>query len=208
MVKCSVEERANVWTHLVGVLFALLSVGLLWPAYNLGFMWFVSMAVFLLGMLLMFGSSALYHYVSEPQLKARLRKLDHSCIYVMIAGSYTPVVLCVVGGRLGWGVFALMWLMVLVGIVSKLYFLGRYPRLSLALYLVMGWSILFLARPVWEALAWPSLVLLLFEGLSYTAGSWFYAHERPGYHAIWHVFVLFGAVFHTACLGMLLASSF
>jgi hemolysin III len=94
-------------------------------------------------------------------------------------------------------VFALQWIVVIVGAVYKIVALGRWPRLSLAIYLIMGWSIIFIAKPVMQRLAPHTLLLLLAEGIAYTAGTYFFAHDdRPHYHAIWHVFVLLGALAH------------
>ena len=107
------------------------------------------------------------------------------------------ILIGVVGGWLGWLVFALQWIVVIVGAVYKIVALGRWPRLSLAIYLIMGWSIIFIAKPVMQRLAPHTLLLLLAEGIAYTAGTYFFAHDdRPHYHAIWHVFVLLGALAH------------
>ena len=145
----------------------------------------------------MFLSSTAYHWVREGKTKDVLRKFDHISIYVMIACSYTPILIGVVGGWLGWTVFAFQWLVVIGGIFYKIYAIGRWPRLSLAIYLIMGWSIVLIAEPVIKALKPATLWLLLAEGIAYTAGTYFFAHdERPHYHAIWHVFVLLGALAH------------
>ena len=152
---------------------------------------------FLTGMLFMFLSSTAYHWVRDKRLKLALRKCDHISIYVMIACSYTPILVGVVGGWLGWTVFAFQWLVVIGGIFYKIYAIGRWPRLSLAIYLIMGWSIVLIAKPVVKALMPETLWLLLAEGIAYTAGTYFFAHDdRPHYHAIWHVFVLLGALAH------------
>ena len=162
---------------------------------------------FLVGMFFMFLSSTTYHWVHEGRVKDALRKCDHISIYIMIACSYTPILIGVVGGWLGWLVFALQWIVVIVGAVYKIVALGRWPRLSLAIYLIMGWSIVFIAKPVMQQLKPLTLWLLLAEGIAYTAGTYFFAHdERPHYHAIWHIFVLLGALAHWgAVLSILIA---
>lgn len=190
-------ELGNTWTHLGGVIFALSSVWLAWLAADVSPRMMFGVCCFLFGMFFMFLSSTAYHWVGEGRLKDALRKCDHISIYVMIACSYTPILIGVVGGWLGWIVFALQWAAVIAGAVYKICAIGRFPRLSLAIYLIMGWSIVFIAGPVIKLLTPVTLTLLLAEGISYSAGTYFFAHdERPHYHAIWHVFVLLGALSH------------
>lgn len=190
-------ERGNVWTHLPGAVFALASAWMAWPALGMGWQMGMGVICFLAGMFLMFASSTAYHWVAPGTLKGILRKCDHICIYVMIACSYTPICIGVVGGWQGWLVFTLEWAAVLAGAVYKVVALGRWPRLSLALYLVMGWSVLFVAGPVVERMSAVALGCLVAEGLFYTAGTWFFANDhRPHFHAVWHVFVLLGALSH------------
>ncbi|MBQ5938318.1 MAG: hemolysin III family protein [Bacteroidaceae bacterium] len=190
-------ELGNTWTHLVGVIFALSSIWLVWLAADVSWQMAFGVICFIVGMFFMFLSSTAYHWVREGKTKDVLRKFDHISIYVMIACSYTPILIGVVGGWLGWTVFAFQWLVVIGGIFYKIYAIGRWPRLSLAIYLIMGWSIVLIAKPVVKALMPETLWLLLAEGIAYTAGTYFFAHdERPHYHAIWHVFVLLGALAH------------
>jgi hemolysin III len=190
-------ELGNTWTHLAGAIFALSSIWLVWLAADVSWQMAFGVICFIVGMFFMFLSSTVYHWVREGRVKDALRKCDHISIYVMIACSYTPILIGVVGGWLGWTVFAFQWLVVIGGIFYKIYAIGRWPRLSLAIYLIMGWSIVLIAKPVVKALMPETLWLLLAEGIAYTAGTYFFAHdERPHYHAIWHVFVLLGALAH------------
>lgn len=190
-------ELGNTWTHLGGAVFALSSIWLVWLAADISWQMAFGVICFLSGMFFMFLSSTVYHWVREGRVKRALRKCDHISIYVMIACSYTPILIGVVGGWLGWTVFALQWIVVIIGAIYKITSLGRWPRLSLAIYLVMGWSIIFIAKPVLKALNPLTLWLLLAEGIAYTAGTYFFAHDsKPHYHAIWHVFVLLGAIAH------------
>ncbi|MBR3857333.1 MAG: hemolysin III family protein [Bacteroidaceae bacterium] len=190
-------ELGNTWTHLAGAIFALSSIWLVWLAADVSWQMAFGVICFIVGMFFMFLSSTAYHWVREGKTKDVLRKFDHISIYVMIACSYTPILIGVVGGWLGWTVFAFQWLVVIGGIFYKIYAIGRWPRLSLAIYLIMGWSIVLIAEPVIKALKPATLWLLLAEGIAYTAGTYFFAHdERPHYHAIWHVFVLLGALAH------------
>ena len=193
----SKDESGNTWTHLGGAVFALSSIWLVWLAADVSWQMVFGVICFLFGMFFMFLSSAVYHWAHGERLKQALRKCDHISIYVMIACSYTPILIGVVGGWLGWLVFALQWLVVIVGAVYKIVALGRWPRLSLAVYLIMGWSIVLVAEPVMRLLTPATMLLLLSEGIAYTAGTYFFAHDdRPHYHAIWHVFVLLGAIAH------------
>ena len=190
-------ELGNTWTHLGGAVFALSSIWLVWLAADVSWQMAFGVVCFLFGMFFMFLSSTVYHWVREGRLKDALRKCDHISIYVMIACSYTPILVGVVGGLLGWTVFALQWVVVIAGAFYKIFAMGRYPRLSLAIYLIMGWSIVLIAEPVMKLLTPITIWLLVAEGIAYTAGTWFFAHDdRPHFHAIWHVFVLLGAIAH------------
>lgn len=191
------SELGNTWTHLAGAIFALSSLWLVRLAAQVSWQMAFGVVCFIFGMFLMFLCSTAYHWVSDQRLKQVLRKYDHISIYVMIACSYTPILIGVVGGWTGWIVFVLQWLAVIAGAIYKLVAIGRWPRLSLALYLIMGWSIVLIAQPVMKRLAPTTLVLLLAEGIAYTAGTYFFAHDDLAhYHAIWHVFVLLGALAH------------
>jgi len=193
----SKSESGNTWTHLGGAVFALSSIWLVWLAADVSWQMVFGVICFLFGMFFMFLSSTAYHWAHGERVKQVLRKFDHISIYVMIACSYTPILIGVVGGWLGWLVFALQWIVVIVGAVYKIVALGRWPRLSLAIYLIMGWSIVLIAEPVIRLLTPLTMLLLLAEGIAYTAGTYFFAHDnRPHYHAIWHVFVLLGAIAH------------
>lgn len=193
------KEQGNTWTHLVGAVFALSSIWMVWPAVHTSWQMAFGVIFFISGMFMMFLSSTVYHWVHPSAAKRVLRIFDHISIYVMIACSYTPVCVGVIGGWLGWLVFGLMWFTALVGTTIKIFALGKNPRLSLAIYLIMGWSVLLIFPTVLERLSTLSLIFLVCEGLFYTSGTYFYAHDdRPHYHAIWHVFVLLGAISHWA----------
>lgn len=201
MKKKIFEEKGNTWTHLIGVVFALSCIWMVWPAVSLGWRWAMGVLFFIVGMFLMFLSSTIYHWLKPGIAKNILRKCDHISIYVMIACSYTPICIAVVGGWIGWVTFGLLWAVVIAGTVYKIVAMGKYPRLSLALYLVMGWSIVFIAKPVFESLSVLSMFLIFAEGLLYTAGTYFFAKDsKPHFHAIWHVFVLLGAIAHWSAI--------
>lgn len=201
MKKKLFEEIGNTWTHLIGVVFALSSIWMVWPAVSLGWQWAMGVLFFIVGMFLMFLSSSIYHMLPPGLAKEILRKCDHISIYVMIACSYTPICIAVVGGWIGWVTFGLLWAVVIAGTVYKIVAMGKYPKLSLALYLTMGWSIVFIAKPVFERLSLLSMLLIFAEGLLYTAGTYFFAKDsKRHFHAIWHVFVLLGAIAHWSAI--------
>ena len=202
----SSREQGNTWTHLAGAVFALSSIWMVWPAVYKGWEWAFGVIFFITGMFLMFLSSTIYHWVWPGRVKQVMRKIDHISIYVMIACSYTPICVSVIGGWLGWLVFGLQWAAVIGGTFYKVYAMGKLPKLSLAIYLLMGWSVLLIIQPVWERLSVAALVMLLSEGVLYTAGTFFFTNDnRRHFHTIWHIFVLLGAMAHwTAVLLILL----
>ena len=201
MKKKLFEEIGNTWTHLIGVVFALSSIWMVWPAVSLGWQWAMGVLFFIVGMFLMFLSSSIYHMLPPGLAKDILRKCDHISIYVMIACSYTPICIAVVGGWIGWVTFGLLWAVVIAGTVYKIVAMGKYPKLSLALYLTMGWSIVFIAKPVFERLSLLSMLLIFAEGLLYTVGTYFFAKDsKRHFHAIWHIFVLLGAIAHWSAI--------
>ena len=167
----------------------------------------VGTALFLLGMVLMFLSSTLYHAATNPVHKARLRIFDHISIYVMIAGSYSLICLSVVGGWAGISLFIFLWTCVLAGVIGKVIALGKHPRLSLALYLSMGWVALLILYPMWTNMPHAAFWWIIAEGVFYTMGSCFFNHdeEHAYWHAIWHVFITLGAASHTVATWLILS---
>ncbi len=206
------EEKANTWTALLP---ALATLAIAWPlmerAYqsqitNYKFQ-IVGTSLFLLGSLLMYLSSTLYHVVVAPKAKARIRIFDHISIYVMIAGSYSPICLTVVGGWMGWSLFIFLWTCVIAGVVGKIIALGKHPHLSLTLYLMMGWAALLVIWPMWQNMPHTAFWWVIAEGVFYTIGAYFFSkdEEHAFYHAIWHVFIILGSLSHTIALWLILA---
>lgn len=207
------EELANTSTHLVATLATLLVA---YPLIRVANAYcqssivhcplsLLGIALFLLGMFFMYLSSTLYHAVSTPVHKRRLRVVDHIAIYVMIAGSYSPICLSVLGGWMGWALFIFLWACVIAGMVGKIIALGRYPRLSLALYLVMGWVALLVLVPMWQRMPHAAFWWVVAEGVFYTIGAYFFRldEQHAYYHAIWHVFIMLGSLSHTIALFIL-----
>ena len=200
-------EKANTWTHLLGAVFALSSIWMVWPAVRISWQMAFGVIFFIVGMFLMFLASTIYHWVHPGVAKNILRKCDHISIYIMIACSYTPILVAIVGGWVGWLMFGIQWACVLGGVFYKIFAMGKYPRLSLAIYLTMGWSVLLIFPQVIERVSNITLACVVAEGIFYSAGTWFFAHDdRRGFHAIWHIFVLLGAVSHWSAVLSLLVS--
>ena len=209
--RLSSEERANTWTHLAPLVVTLL---IAWPLMELAYRAqtanhnyeIAGTALFLLGMIVMFGSSTAYHAVMDPKTKTRLRIFDHIAIYAMIAGSYSLICLSVVGGWMGWTLFGFLWACVIAGSVGKFIALGKYPRLSLALYLAMGWVALLILWPMWCNMPHSAFWWIVAEGVFYTLGSYFFSKDEQHafWHAIWHVFIVLGAASHTIATWIIL----
>jgi hemolysin III len=155
--------------------------------------------------LVLFGTSTAYHWTTDPRWKMRLQKADHCAIYLLIAGTYTPFALAALGGFWGMGLFAAVWTLAVVGIGLELALRPRRHRISLALYLAMGWMAVLVAVPLVRALPVVSSVLILVGGLLYTVGVPFYTRDARWDHARWHGFVLGGAVTHGAAVVLALA---
>jgi hemolysin III len=148
-------------------------------------------------MVLLYLSSTWYHAVPKGRFKERLHRLDHAAIYLLIAGTYTPFTLGVLDGAWGWTLFGIVWGAAAVGVCDKLISGIRHPRLSTALYLIMGWSVVIVIRPLVLSMPPPGMGWLVAGGLFYTVGVVFYkARHLPYHHFIWHLFVLAGSTCH------------
>lgn len=157
----------------------------------------VGSAVFGTTLVLLYLASTLYHSLPYPRAKRIFRILDHSAIYLLIAGSYTPFLLVNIHGPWGWSLFGVIWGLAVCGVIFKIFFVGRYDVISTIVYILMGWVVVVAWGPVKAAVPTGGLVLLVLGGLSYTGGTVFYAWRKlPFHHAIWHLFVLGGSVLH------------
>lgn len=193
------EEVAHAVTHGFGALLAIIGmVVLLVRATLYGDHWhLVACSIFGTTLVLMYTASTLYHSIPMPRAKHVLRVLDHSLIYFLIAGSYTPFTLITLRGPWGWGLFVFVWALALAGVAFKIFFTGRFEKLSLAIYLLMGWAVVVAIKPLLQAMDNGGLALLIAGGLTYSGGIVFYLwHSLRFHHAIWHLFVLTGSVLH------------
>ena len=194
------EEIANAVSHGSGLLasFALLPV-LITLALRRQDPWLVvGVAVFGASMALLYATSTFYHWMPHGTTAKRVwRVLDHSAIYILIAGTYTPVALGAMRGRLGFSLLALMWTCAAVGVVLKSGGGFGHPRLSTVMYVVMGWTAILFIKPMWHAVGTPGLAWILAGGLAYTGGVVFYARDHRKYHHfVWHLFVMAGTACH------------
>jgi len=197
--RLTLEEIANTVTHGVGLLLSVAGfVVLLVLAILRGTAWhIVACSVYGASLIALYSASTLYHAVLSPRLKRALRVFDHSAIYLLIAGTYTPFLLLNLRGPWGWAIFGVIWGLAVAGVFFKLWFVDRVPRLSTALYLAMGWLVIIAAKPVLAHVPLTILLWLLAGGLFYSIGVIFYAWKRLPYnHAVWHLFVLAGSTCH------------
>ena len=194
------EEIANSISHGIGTALAVAGVVLLVVSGALyGTVWhIVSFSVFGASMILLYLASTLYHGVKKPRLKAKLNKFDHSAIYILIAGSYTPLSLISLRGWVGWTIFGLIWTLAIAGVIYKVWFYSpRWRNLSTYLYVAMGWLVILAIVPVVRNVPNTSLWFFLAGGISYTGGVAFYLrHHIPFFHLIFHLFILGGSVCH------------
>jgi hemolysin III len=193
------EERAHAVTHGIGVILSI--VGLSWMLYlSIGTSdpWrVVASGIYGTSLITLFLASTLYHSFHASQHRQVLKLLDHCAIYLLIAGTYTPFLLVSMRNESGWWMFGIVWTLATAGILTKLWFKHRYPKVSLAGYLLMGWIMVFAMPQIANAIGSSGLVWLIAGGLSYTVGAIFYASNKIWYnHTIWHLFVLAGGVCH------------
>jgi hemolysin III len=191
------QEIANSVTHGLGIVLSLAGLVVLVVLASLhATVWHVvSFSIYGTSLILLYTSSTLYHSVRSPRLKRMFRVLDHSSIYVLIAGSYTPFVLVNLRGGWGWSLFAIIWALSLIGIFVKAFHTGRFKAVSTAIYLLMGWLVVVAIKPLAHAMPVAGIAWLLAGGLAYTVGAFIYMWKRiPYHHAIWHLFVLAGSI--------------
>ncbi len=193
------EEIANAITHGLGLVLAIIGmVVLVYKAATQGDMLhIVSGSIFGATLVILYAASTLYHSVQTPRVKRWLQVFDHTAIYLLIAGTYTPITLVSLQSNWGWSLFAIVWGLALVGILYKLLAFGRFKKLSLGLYLGMGWLAVVAVKPLWDALPPAAFGLMAAGGLAYTFGVIFYVLQKKRFfHSVWHLFVMGGSTCH------------
>ena len=203
-VQSLIEEITNSITHGLGFGLSVAAlIILVVSASKNGDPWRITaFAIYGSSLIILYLCSTVYHSLSHSRLKALFRRLDHAAIYLLIAGTYTPIILITL--RMTWVIYLLpiVWTMAIVGIYIKIFYIHRYERLMLIYYIIMGWMAIIAAKPLFFAVPIKSFIWIIIGGTAYTIGIIFYRwHRLPFHHTIWHVFVLAGSISHF--IGML-----
>lgn len=193
------EEKLNVLTHAFGLIMSIVGLPFLLLKslqYN-GFWKPFSIVIFGVSLIVLYAASTFYHASKDSKLRRKLNIFDHAAIYFLIAGTYSPFTIIILDGSLGWLIFSCTWVFAFVGIVLKFFFTGRYDKLSTAMYILMGWQIILVIKPLMDAFSINGLKFLFAGGVFYTIGALLYSSKKITYnHAIFHVFVLLGSASH------------
>lgn len=197
-IQTNIEEHLNAVTHGIGALLGIAGLVLLIVFSNSNIeLSLFSVIVYGISIIVLFTASTLYHSVRKESIRHYFRIIDHISIYLLIAGTYTPVLLLKLNDSFGWPLFWIVWGVAFIGIILKIFYTGKFELFSTLLYLVMGWLIIFDFSVLSDRLDANGLLLFFAGGLSYTVGIIFYIFERiPFNHVIWHLFVLSGAICH------------
>ena len=193
------EEKLNIWSHAFGIFLSIIALILLIiKAVQQDNIWMmISFPIFGVSLILLYLASTLYHASKEPQKRFKLKVFDHAAIYVLIAGSYTPFTLVSLNGETGWLIFSMVWVMAFTGIILKLFFTGKFKIVSTAMYVLMGWLIVFYFQDLTAHLHEKGVFYLILGGVLYTIGAILYSIKKIKFnHAIFHFFVLAGSFCH------------
>lgn len=193
------EEIVNSITHGIGALLSIAAlVILIIVAGQHGDIWhLISFSIYGSTLILLYLSSTLYHSFTSPKIKNLFARFDHISIFLLIAGTYTPILLTSLRGILGWTLFVIIWTMAVAGAVIRSIYLHRFRKLMVAIYLVMGWMAILAAKQIYERMPEISIWFLVLGGLAYSIGVIFYNWRKLPYsHGIWHLFVLAGSILH------------
>lgn len=193
------EEKINIITHASGLGLSIIAlILLLLKALRYGdLLHIITFSVFGLSLILLYTASTLYHSAKDMILRGKLQVFDHASIYVLIAGTYTPYTLVVLQGNLGWVMFSIIWSLAIGGVILKLFFTGRFDLLLTIMYVLLGWIVVLVLKPLIANLAIEGVILLFAGGIAYTLGAVIYAIKKiPANHAIFHFLVLIGSLCH------------
>lgn len=193
------EEIANAITHLIGMVLVLVAIPFLIirDIHDFSIVGLLSTLAFIIGMLMVYTFSTLYHITKPSRLKDILNKFDHISIFFLIAGTYTPLISRYTESTFAIIFLSVMWGIVLLGIIYKIFFINKMKWFSILLYVLMGWMFVFILKPLLENMPLSVLWWIVAGGICYSIGVYFYLHnQRKYYHTIWHLFVMAGTVFH------------
>jgi len=200
------EENLNIISHAFGLLLSLIAIPFLFlKSFSYTSFWHqFSFIIYSISLVILYTASTFYHASKKPKQRRQLNILDHAAIYILIAGSYSPLCLVGLNSNLGWYMFILVWIFAFIGIILKLFFTGRFDKVSTLMYLLMGWQIIFFIKPLMKNLSLDGLYWLIGGGIFYSIGAVLYSIKKIKYnHAIFHVFVLLGSVSHFITITML-----
>lgn len=193
------EEKWNVLTHAAGILFALIAFPFLLIKSTQSEITsqIISSVIYASSFLLLFSSSTIYHFVQLQSAKLKWRKIDHISIYFMISGTYVPFMMAYLKFSNAIIFLSIMYILVLLGTIFKVFYTGKFEKLSLFLYIFLGWMVIFMAKSFFGNAPIIVSTLVILGGLAYMVGVYFYTRDQKKYfHAIWHIFVLLGSIFH------------
>ncbi len=193
------EEKLNVISHALGLVLSIAALVLLVVYSSLygSAKHIVSFSIYGTSLIVLYSASTFYHYSKNPKLRKRLNIFDHAAIYILIAGTYTPFTLVILKGWVGWTIFGVSWGLALTGVILKLFYTGKYDKISTFAYVLMGWLIIFAIKPLVNNLPFEGLMWLLSGGILYTIGAVLFSLKNLKYnHIIFHIFVLLGSFSH------------
>lgn len=202
-IKSLEEEKANKYSHLLGVIIWVFAAPFL--SYHTlhiqNLLVKIGILVYVISFLMLFGSSTLYHSSYILKHRNRFRIMDHVSIYCFIAGTYTPILLLYINNSFGMMVLAGLWIVTFIGTVFKLFFVGKFKLISTLIYLLMGWTAIFIVNTILETMPIDIFYWIAAGGIFYTIGTYFYMHKTLKYtHFYWHLFVLAGAICHLVAI--------
>ena len=203
------EEKINIISHAIGIGFSIIALVLLVVFASIyGTVWHVvSFSIYGASLLALYTASTIYHSIQNPKWRYRFNIVDHSAIYILIAGTYTPFTLVTLNGTIGWVLFGVTWGIAAIGIIFKIFFTGRFDIISTIAYVAMGWIVILAIKPLIVNLPANGLFWLFLGGLFYTIGAIIYAIQKIKFnHAIFHFFVLFGSISHFIAVFFLCSS--
>ncbi|SHF00244.1 PAQR family membrane homeostasis protein TrhA [Clostridium fallax] len=193
------EEIANAITHGIGALLAIAGAVILivFASFSGNPYKIVSFTIYGITLIILYLGSTLYHSITNQRAKKVFRVIDHSSIYLLIAGTYTPFALTVLRATVGWWIFGIVWVISIIGITLKAICLEKFDKIATVFYLIMGWGIVFVMKDLIATVDIKGIILLVCGGLAYSFGCIFYAVDKWRYnHAVWHIFVIMGSVLH------------